>query len=297
MDSNRRLRLYCIDKSQVRSMATLYIVATPIGNLEDVSLRALRTLREVKLIACEDTRHTHRLLKTYDINTPTTSYHEHNQRAKTDFILAQLALGDVAVVSDSGTPGISDAGPELVASARREGFPVVIIPGPSVVTAALAVSELPTDRFVFLGFLPHKSGGRKKALESVADEEGTIVLLESPHRLPTALEDMLSVLGDRQLAVCRELTKIYEEVFRGTISQAITRFAEPKGEFTLVISGRPAKKAKTAISPGIETRLNELRAAGVSAKDAITLAGDKKVSRKEMYQAWLKLKKSGEDKS
>ncbi|MFH0942289.1 MAG: 16S rRNA (cytidine(1402)-2'-O)-methyltransferase [Chloroflexota bacterium] len=277
-------------------MATLYVVATPIGNLEDVSLRALRTLREVKLIACEDTRYTRRLLKTYGINTPTTSYHEHNQQAKTGFILAQLALGDVAVVSDSGTPGISDAGPELVASASREGFPVVVIPGPSAVTAALAVSGLPTDRFVFLGFLPHKSAGRKKALNSVADEEGTIVLLESPHRLPAALEDMRSVLGDRQLAVCRELTKIYEEVFRGTISQAIARFSEPKGEFTLVVSGRPAKKAKTAINPDIETRLSELRAAGVSAKDAIILAGDKKVSRKEMYQAWLNLKKSVEGK-
>ncbi|RJQ38979.1 MAG: 16S rRNA (cytidine(1402)-2'-O)-methyltransferase [Dehalococcoidia bacterium] len=272
-------------------MTTLYIVATPIGNLEDISLRALRTLCEVKLIACEDTRYTHRLLKAYDIKTPTTSYREQNKKTKTAFILEQLAKGDVAVVSDSGMPGVSDAGPDLVDKASREGFPVVVIPGPSVVTTALAASGLPTGKFIFLGFLPHKPGARKKVLESVAGEEGTIVLLESPHRLAAALEDMLGVLDNRRIVVCRELTKIYEEIFRGTISQAIARFTEPKGEFTLVVSGQPAKKRKSAPTTDLVTRLGELRAAGVSAKDAMALAGDRKVSRKEMYRTWLDLQK------
>ena len=277
-------------------MGALYIVATPIGNLEDISLRALRTLRDVKLIACEDTRYTQRLLKTYDIKTPTTSYREQNKKTKTPFILEQLAQGDVAVVSDSGMPGVSDAGPDLVDMASKAGFPVVVIPGASVVTTALAASGLPTNRFVFLGFLPHKAGARKKTLESVAGEEGTIILLETPHRLAAALKDMLSVLGDRRIAVCRELTKIHEEIFRGNISQAIAHFSEPRGEFTLVISGC-AEKTKAADETDLETRLGELRAAGASARDAIALAGDKKVSRKEMYQTWLKLKKSGEGKA
>lgn len=276
-------------------MATLYIVATPIGNLEDISLRALRTLSEVKLIACEDTRYTRRLLKTYDIKTPTTSYREQNKKTKTAFILEQLARGDVALVSDSGMPGVADAGPDLVDKASKEGFPVVVIPGPSVLTTALAASGLPTDRFVFLGFLPHKPGARKKMLESVADEKGTIVILESPHRLAAALEDMLAVLGDRRIAVLRELTKIHEEIFRGNISAAIARFHEPKGEFTLVVKGCSEKKA-TATVPDVEARLGELRAAGVSARDAIALAGGKTVSRKEMYKTWLALKKSGEGK-
>jgi len=278
-------------------MPTLYIVATPIGNLEDISLRAIRTLREVKLICCEDTRYTHRLLKAYDIKTPTTSYREQNKKTKTAFILEQLAMGDVAVVSDSGMPGVSDAGPDLVDQASRQGFPVVVIPGPSVVTTALAASGLPTERFTFLGFLPHKQGARKKMLESVADEEGAIVLLETPHRLAAALEDTLSVLGDRRIAVCRELTKIHEEIFRGTISQAISYFREPRGEFTLVVSGNTAKKGTTTVIPNLKTRLKELKAAGVSARDAMLLAGDKKVSRKEMYQTWLTLKKSKASKS
>ncbi len=282
--------------AQGSNMPTLYIVATPIGNLEDISLRALRTLREVKLIACEDTRHTKRLLKAYDIKTPTTSYHEHNKKAKTEFIMQQLTIGDVALVSDSGTPGISDPGPDLVASASERGFPVVTIPGPSVVPAALAISGLKTDKFVFLGFLPHKSGDRKRMLESVADEEGTIVLLESPHRLSGALRDILLVLGDRHMAICRELTKIYEEVFRGLISQAIAHFNEPRGEFTLVISGK-SEKVKPAIGPDTEARLIEMQHDGLRTKDAITrLAGETKLPRKELYQTWLKLKKSGEVK-
>ncbi|GAH71058.1 unnamed protein product, partial [marine sediment metagenome] len=174
-------------------MPTLYVVATPIGNLEDISLRALRTLREVKLIAAEDTRRTKRLLVTYDIKTPMTSYHERNKWTKLAYILGCLEEGDVALVSNAGTPGIADPGYELIVAASQRGIPVVPIPGPSVAIMALVVSGLPTEKFVYIGFLPHKASGRRRLLESVADEYGTIVVLETPHRLQAALNDVLLV--------------------------------------------------------------------------------------------------------
>jgi 16S rRNA (cytidine1402-2'-O)-methyltransferase len=270
-------------------MPSLYVVATPIGNLEDISLRALRTLGEVKLIAAEDTRRTRQLLVKYDIKTPVTSYHEHNKWAKLDYILGCLEEGDVALVSDAGMPGISDPGYELILAANRRGIPVVPIPGPSVVITALAVSGLPTERFVYIGFLPHRAGSRRRLLESVADEYGTIVVLESPHRLRAALDDILLVLGDRKVAVCRELTKIHEEVFRGTISQAIDHFTQPKGEFTLVIEGKGGKE-KPRLTEAVEGRLRSLRLSGVTAKEAVArVAGETGLSRRELYRAWLKL--------
>jgi 16S rRNA (cytidine1402-2'-O)-methyltransferase len=192
-------------------MSILYVVATPIGNLEDITLRALRVLREVKLIAAEDTRKTRRLLDTYDIKTPMTSYYEHNKMTKLDYILEKLKKGDVALVSEAGMPGISDPGYELIVAATRENIRVVPVPGPSAVTTALAVSSLPTDRFVYIGFLPNKSAARRRLLASVAAEPGTIIALEAPHRLDAALEDVLDVLGDRRLSVGRELTKLHEE--------------------------------------------------------------------------------------
>jgi len=219
-------------------MPVLYVIATPIGNLEDISLRAIRTLREVKLIAAEDTRKTKRLLANYDIKTPVTSYHEQNKRTKLDYILGQFGEGDVALVSEAGTPGISDPGYELIVAASQQDIPVVPIPGPSAIITALVISGLPTDRFIYIGFLPRKSGDRQRLLKSVVDEPGTIITLETPHRLKEALDDILLVLRDRKVAICRQLTKIHEEVFRGTISQAIEHFTEPKGEFTLVIEGR-----------------------------------------------------------
>ena len=270
-------------------MSTLYVVATPIGNLEDISLRALRTLREVSLIAAEDTRKTKRLLNAYDIKTPMTSYHEHNKMAKLEYILGCLEGGDVALVSEAGTPGISDPGYELIVAASQRGIPVAPIPGPSVVTTALAISGLATDRFTYLGFLPRRAESRRRFLKTVADETGTIVILEAPHRLLAALNDLLVILGDRRIAVCRELTKIYEEVFRGKISQAIERFTEPRGEFTLIIEGR-AKNNKPPLTEEIERRLSEMRRAGVTAKEAIaSLAGEAGLSRKELYRIWLKL--------
>ncbi len=270
-------------------MSTLYVVATPIGNLEDISLRALRTLREVKLIAAEDTRRTKRLLITYDIKTPMTSYHERNKWTKLDYILGCLEVGDVALVSNAGTPGIADPGHELIVAANQRGIPVVPIPGPSVVIMAFVVSGLPTEKFVYLGFLPHKAGGRRRLLESVADEYGTIVVLETPHRLLAALNDMLLVLGDRKIAVCRELTKVHEEVFRGRISQAIEHFTEPRGEFTLVVEGK-GEKDKPQLTEDIERRLHHLCQSGVKAKEAIAMvSGETGLSRKELYRAWLKL--------
>ena len=269
-------------------MPTLYIVATPIGNLEDISLRALRTLREVKLIAAEDTRKTRRLLTTYDIKTSVTSYHEHNKWTKLDHILNYLESEDVALVSNAGMPGISDPGYELIVAANQRGISVVPIPGPSVVTTALVISGLPPDRFSYIGFLPHKASGRRRLLKSIADEHSTIVALESPHRLLAALNDILLILGDRRIAVCRELTKIYEEVFRGTISQAIEHFTAPRGEFTLVIEGKKGKD-KPQLTEDVENQLHHMRLSGVTAKEAMAkMIGETGLPKKELYRAWLK---------
>jgi len=272
-------------------MPTLYIVATPIGNLEDISLRALRVLREVKLIAAEDTRKTRRLLTTYDIKTPMTSYFEHNKKTKLDHILNRLQEGDIALVSEAGMPGISDPGYELIVAAGQRGISVVAVPGPSAVTTALAVSGLPTDRFTCIGFLPNKANARRRALESVAGETGTIIAFETPHRLLAALDDILLTLGDRRLTVCRELTKLHEEVFRGTVSEAINYFAEPRGEFTLVIEGRVTKD-KPRLTEAIERQLHQIYLTGATAKEAIaTVAVETGLPKKELYKAWIRLDK------
>lgn len=272
-------------------MPTLYIVATPIGNLEDISLRALRVLREVKLIAAEDTRKTRRLLTTYDIKTPMTSYFEHNKKTKLDHILNRLEEGDIALVSEAGMPGISDPGYELIVAAGQRGISVVAVPGPSAVTTALAVSGLPTDRFTCIGFLPNKANARRRALESVAGETGTIIAFETPHRLLAALDDILLTLGDRRLAVCRELTKLHEEVFRGTVSEAINYFTQPRGEFTLVIEGRTTKD-KPRLTEAVERQLHQIYLTGATAKEAIaTVAVETGLPKKELYKAWIRLDK------
>jgi 16S rRNA (cytidine1402-2'-O)-methyltransferase len=219
-------------------MAILYVVATPIGNLEDISLRALRVLREVKLIAAEDTRKTRRLLNAYNIETPLTSYHEHSKRAKLDYLLGYLEKEDLALVSEAGMPGLSDPGYDLIVAAIERGISVVSVPGPSAVITALVVSGLPTDQFVFVGFLPRRKGQRQRLLSSISDEARTIVAFEAPHRVREALTDIEEILGDRRVSVCRELTKVHEEVFRGRMSQAREHFAEPRGEFSLVIEGK-----------------------------------------------------------
>jgi len=219
-------------------MPILYVIATPIGNLEDISLRALRLLREVKLIAAEDTRTTRHLLNAYNIKTPLTSYHEHSKRAKLDYLLDYLEREDLALVSEAGMPGLSDPGYKLIVAAIERGLSVVPIPGASAVVTALVVSGLPTDQFLYVGFLPRRKGQRQRLLSSIVDEPRTIVAFETPHRLKEALSDIEEILGDRRVSVCRELTKVHEEIFRGRVSQARQHFTEPKGEFSLVIEGK-----------------------------------------------------------
>jgi 16S rRNA (cytidine1402-2'-O)-methyltransferase len=220
---------------------TLHVVATPLGNLEDITLRAIRVLREVSLIACEDTRHTAVLLRAHHITTAVTSYFEHNERWKGERILAALRAGrDVALVSDAGTPGVSDPGYRLVRDARAEGIPVVPVPGPSAAVAALSVSGLPTDRFLFVGFLPAKSAARRKALDALASVRETLVFYESPVRVVAALTDMAETLGNREAFLCREATKVHEEYMRGTLSvfrDDLASRAAVKGEFVIIVSG------------------------------------------------------------
>ena len=270
-------------------MPTLYVVATPIGNLEDITLRALRILSEVGLIAAEDTRVTRRLLSRYEIETPLTSYNEHNSRAKTPVLLARLAEDDVALVTDAGSPGINDPGAWLVEAAAGAGHTAATVPGPSAPTAALSVSGLYGDAFVYLGFLPKKRAERLKLLASVATQDRTLVVLETPHRLKAALQDIAETLGDRPIAACRELTKLHEEVFRGTVSQAIEHFQEPRGEFTLVIQGGTEEPVDEGdAEETARGMLAELRSQGAHAKDAVSqVTAETGLPRRRIYRMWL----------
>jgi 16S rRNA (cytidine1402-2'-O)-methyltransferase len=280
-------------------MPTLYVVATPIGNLEDVTLRALRVLREVSLIAAEDTRTTRKLLAHHDIRARLLSYNEHNKAARIPRLLSALREGDVALVSEGGTPAVSDPGLDLVAAAVEAGFTVTPVPGASALTAALAVSGLPARQFIYLGFLPRRGGERRRLLASLRHDPRTVVAFESPHRLRRSLEDLRTEWGDRRLAVCRELTKAFEEVFRGRVGEALERFAEPRGEFTLVIEGAPAQSASLGDVEGraedvalpLEDARRELRrrrAAGEPAKRAVAeVAKRYGLPRREVYRLWL----------
>lgn len=224
---------------------TLYIVSTPIGNREDITLRALRILKEADLIAAEDTRHTGLLLRHFGIQTPLTSYFEGNELKKKEFILSRLKQGHcIALVSDAGTPGISDPGFRLIQTAIEDQISIVPIPGPSAVIAALSVSGLPTDAFLFKGFLPHKSKKRRDLLKQLEEVRETLIFYESPHRLSETLNDIFETLGDREMVLTRELTKVYEEVLRGKVSEIKNQIGERKlkGEMTLVISGKTRKK-------------------------------------------------------
>jgi 16S rRNA (cytidine1402-2'-O)-methyltransferase len=224
-------------------VGTLYVVATPIGNLEDITLRALRILKEVPLVAAEDTRVTRILFRAHDIHTPLVSFHEFTSPARRGRLIDRLADGDVAVVTDAGTPGVSDPGFPLIRDALAAGHEVVPVPGPSSVIAALVASGLPTHTFTFLGFLPRTSTARRKVLSQHAESETTLLVFESPHRVIAALKDVVAALGaDRPVAIGRELTKHFEEIFRGTASAALAHFEQhpPRGEFTFVIGGRSA---------------------------------------------------------
>ena len=216
----------------------LYIVSTPIGNLEDITLRAIDTLKKVDLIAAEDTRHFQKLAIRYQIKTPTTSYHDHNKVGKTPFLVEKLKTGEsVALVSEAGTPGISDPGFYLIREAIRNNIPVTVIPGASAIISALVLSGKPTDKFVFEGFLSHKHVARQKRLAQLKEEKRTMIFYESPHRILSFLEDALEVLGDRPIVCVREITKKFEEVFRGSTAEALQHFQrnKPRGEFVVVI--------------------------------------------------------------
>jgi 16S rRNA (cytidine1402-2'-O)-methyltransferase len=267
----------------------LYIVATPIGNLEDISLRAIRILNQVKLIAAEDTRTTKHLLDTYNIKSKLTSYYEYNKNSKLKYLIEFLSKEDVALVSEAGMPGLSDTGYELVTEAIKNNIPIIAIPGASALLTALVVSGLPIGQFIYLGFLPRQKSERRKLFLSILNELKTIIFFESPHRLIKSLHDARDILGDRHLAVCRELTKLYEEVFRGSFTEAIEHFSEPRGEFTLVIEG--SRTTKSVNNNILMDELRRLKMQGVSAKDAIKIVSEINTeSRNKLYNIWLNIK-------
>jgi len=279
---------------------TLYIVGTPIGNLEDLTPRAARILSEVALVAAEDTRVTRRLLNHLGIKPRTTSFHQHNWREKLDGVLGELVEGDVALVTDAGMPGISDPGSELVLAASRAGFKVEVVPGASAVTAALALSGFAGDAFSFLGFLPRRKKDRQLSLRASLDSIAPLVIFEAPHRLRATLTDLDVVFEDRPLAVCRELTKLHEEVFRGTAAEGLEHFNSPRGEVVIVIQGRPIDAtpksevdladAQAHVEDDLREKLSQLKQDGVRAKDAVALVAEATgLAKNLVYQVWVEL--------
>jgi len=274
----------------------LYLCATPIGNLEDITLRALRVLREADLIAAEDTRHTRKLLSHYQIHTPLTSYHRHNRKKKGDYLLELLAGGkSIALVSDAGMPGVSDPGSELVSGAIEQGCDVIPVPGPSAGITALVISGLPTEQFVFTGFLPAAKKARREKLEELRRQRGTLIFYEAPHRLRETLEELIASLGNRRAAAARELTKRHEEVIRGFLTDMAEHFKsnEPRGEFTLVVAGATGEERNLedeAICPGLSVpdHVFALEAAGMARKEAIReVAQLRGLPKREVYRAVL----------
>jgi len=271
------------------NVGKLYIIATPIGNLEDITFRAVRLLGEVSLVAAEDTRTARQLLSRYNIKANLTSYHEHNKREKLNKLMDHLKTGDIALISEAGMPGISDPGYELVQNAIKQQVTVIAIPGPSAVVTALAASGLPSDRFVYLGFLPRKHGERIRFLQNVVSESCSLICFESPHRLIESLRDIEKVLGDREIAVCRELTKVHEEIFRGNISDAILYFRQPLGEFTLVVKGFNELDARD-VNEKILNDLYNLYRKGLKTKEAVAMISETSgISKKKLYECWLEM--------
>jgi 16S rRNA (cytidine1402-2'-O)-methyltransferase len=271
------------------SAGVLYIVATPIGNLEDIAARALRILREVDLIAAEDTRQTRKLLSRYEIATPLTSYHDSVEASKAPVLIEQIKAGkNIALVSDAGTPMLSDPGARLVRGAVEAGIRIIPVPGPSALTAALSASGLSVERFVFEGFLPAKRTERRERLRLLRDEQRTLFFFEAPHRVQETLGDILEILGDRQMVLAREITKIHEEFLRGAVSEMIAESERRrlKGEITLIVSG--SSEAEPAPRELLEADIQALRQNGLRIKEIAQLLGEKyRLPRKEVYRIAL----------
>jgi 16S rRNA (cytidine1402-2'-O)-methyltransferase len=271
----------------------LYIVGTPIGNLEDITFRAIKILQTVDLIAAEDTRHTGRLLQHFQITTPQTSYHEHNRNSRTPELIQQLTEGkNIALVSDAGMPGISDPGYELVKACVEEGIKVVPIPGASAFVTALSASGLPTDRFVFEGFLPAKAKQRREHLDLLTEESRTLIFYESPHRLRDTLQDLASAFGNsRRIVLARELTKVYEEFWRGSIEEAIDLYSsrQPQGEYSILVTGAEFIKPQFTEAE-IKTQLQNLINQGISRSQASReIAKITSLPRRQIYELALNI--------
>jgi 16S rRNA (cytidine1402-2'-O)-methyltransferase len=271
----------------------LYIVATPIGNLEDITLRALRVLKEVDVIAAEDTRHTQKLLSHYQIRTPLTSYHEHNERIRAPALVERLLRGaSIALVSDAGTPAISDPGYRLVVAAVAAGVRVTPLPGPSALTAVLSAAAFPTDRFAFEGFLPEKTQQRRERLRALHDEERTLVFYEAPHRLKDSLDDIRAILGDRTIVIAREVSKIHEQFMRGRISEIITGISdrEARGEIVIVVRGSTGESG--ASEELVKKDIVKLQASGMRVRDIADLLCEKyALPKKRIYRIALEVGK------
>ncbi len=271
----------------------LYICPTPIGNLEDITLRTINVLKEVDLIAAEDTRHTLKLLNHYDIKKPLISYHEHNKITKGEKLLEKLKNGEkIALVTDAGMPGISDPGQDIIKLCIENGIQVVALPGPTAFVLALVMSGLTTDRFVFEGFLPSKGKERKDILEKLIYETRTIILYEAPHRIEALLKDLLETLGNRKISISRELTKIHEETFRGTVEKAIEKFQtqKPKGEFVIVVEGAKGNEENSFDHISIKEHIKMYMDEGLSKKDSIKrVAKERNIPKSQVYREGIDL--------
>lgn len=275
----------------------LYLCATPIGNLEDITYRVLRILKEVDLIAAEDTRNSIKLLNHFEIKTPMTSYHEYNKYEKGRYLVEQMQEGkNIALITDAGTPGISDPGEELVAMCCEAGIPVTSLPGPAACITALTISGLPTRRFSFEAFLPSDKKERAVILEELKRETRTIILYEAPHRLVKTLEELSEKLGDRKIALCRELTKKHETVFRGSLLETVSWYKEnpPKGECVMVLEGRSREEIEQEARQQwedmpLQAHMEHYMSQGIDKKEAMKLvAKDRGISKRDVYQALLK---------
>ena len=276
---------------------TLYLVATPIGNLQDITFRAINTLKEVDVIAAEDTRHTIKLLNHFEIKKPLISYYEHNKIVKGNYLIEQLLAGkNIALVSDAGSPGISDPGEDMVRLAIDNDIKVTMIPGPVAAVTGIVISGLPTGRFVFEGFLPMNKRTRQERLKQLKDETRTIIFYEAPHKLPHTLKDMYNAWGDRRIALARELTKIYEEVIRCSLFEAMERYQNesPRGEFVVIIEGQDEKilienERDKYADISIEDHVNMYTEAGLAKKEAIKkVADDRGIIKRDVYNTVMK---------